>query len=57
MKLKMISWNVKGLINHQKHLVVRNLLREWKCDVVVYKKLSLLAWIDYWFVACGAVLM
>ena len=41
MKLKMISWNVKGLINHQKHLVVRNLLREWKCDVVCLQETKL----------------
>ena len=34
MKLKMISWNVRGLNDSQKHLVVRNLLREWTCDVV-----------------------
>ena len=34
MKLKMISWNVRGLNDHQKCLVVENLLQEWKCDVV-----------------------
>ena len=34
MKLKMISWNVRGLNDPKKRLVVRNLLREWKCDVV-----------------------
>ena len=34
MKLKMISWNIRGLNDPHKHLVVRNLLREWKYDVV-----------------------
>ena len=34
MKIKMISWNVRGLHDPQKRLVVENLLREWKCDVV-----------------------
>lgn len=34
MKLKMISWNVRGLNDSQKRLVVRSLLCEWKCDVV-----------------------
>ena len=34
MKIKMILWNVKGLNDPQKRLVVKNLLREWKCDVV-----------------------
>ena len=34
MKMKMISWNVRGLNDPQKRLVVKNLLREWKCDVV-----------------------
>ena len=34
MKIKMISWNVRGLNDSRKRLVVKNLLREWKCDVV-----------------------
>ena len=34
MKIKMISWNVRGLNDPWKRLVVKNLLREWKCDVV-----------------------
>ena len=34
MKLKMVSWNVRGLNDSWKCLVVRNLLREWNCDVI-----------------------
>ena len=34
MKLKMISWNVRGLNDPQRRLVVRNLLREWKGDII-----------------------
>ncbi|XP_075636474.1 uncharacterized protein LOC142608662 [Castanea sativa] len=41
MKLKMVSWNVKGLNDSQKHLVVRNLLREWQCDVVCLQETKL----------------
>ena len=38
MKLKMISWNVRGLNDHQKRLAAKNLLWEWKCDVVCLKE-------------------
>ena len=41
MKLKMISWNVRGLNDPQKHLVVRNLLRKWKCDIVYLQETKL----------------
>ena len=34
MKIKMISWNVRSLNDPWKQLVVKNVLREWKCDVV-----------------------
>ena len=34
MKIKMISWNVRGLNDPRKRLVVKNLMQEWKCDVV-----------------------
>ena len=32
MKLKIVSWNVQGLNDLQKCLVVKNLLQEWNCD-------------------------
>ncbi|KAK9988965.1 hypothetical protein SO802_029204 [Lithocarpus litseifolius] len=45
MKLKMISWNVRGLNNPRKRLVVKNLLREWKCDVCLQEtKIACMNW-------------
>ena len=41
MKLKMISWNVQGLNDPQKRLVARNLLGEWKCDIVCLQETKL----------------
>ena len=41
MKLRMVSWNVRGLNDVRKHLVVRNLLREWNCDVVCLQETKL----------------
>ena len=34
MNLKIISWNVRGLNDSRKRLIVKNLLCEWKCDVI-----------------------
>jgi exonuclease III len=33
MKPKLLYWNVRG-INEEMHLRVKNLLREWKVDVI-----------------------
>ena len=41
MKLRMVSWNVRGLNDARKHLVVRNLLWEWNCDVVCLQETKL----------------
>ena len=41
MKLRMVSWNVCGLNDSRKRLVVRNLLREWNCDVVCLQETKL----------------
>ena len=41
MKLRMVLRNVQGLNDAQKRLVVRNLLREWNCDVVCLKETKL----------------
>ena len=34
MSLRLLSWNVRGLNNPQKREVCKNLLKEWRCDVV-----------------------
>ena len=41
MKLKIVSWNVRGLNDSLKRLVVRNLLREWNSDVVCLQETKL----------------
>ena len=41
MKIKMISWNVRGLNDPQKRLVVKNLLWEWKCDVICLQEMKI----------------
>lgn len=37
----MISWNVRGLNDPQKRLVMKNLLRYWKSDVVCVEETKL----------------
>ena len=34
MKLKIVSWNVRGLNEQEKQLQVSNLIRKWKADIV-----------------------
>ena len=41
MNLKLLSWNVRGLNNPHKRLVVTNLLKEWKCDIVCLQETKL----------------
>ena len=41
MNLKILSWNVKGLNDCRKRLIVKNLLREWKCDVICLQETKL----------------
>ena len=41
MNLKILSWNVRGLNDCRKRLIVKNLLREWKCDVICLQKTNL----------------
>ena len=40
MKIKMILWNVRGLNDPWKRFV-KNLLREWKCDVVCLQEMKI----------------
>jgi hypothetical protein len=60
MKPKLLSWNVRVLNEGDKCLRVRNLLREWKVDIV-FKKLSLksclvVLCVGYGVASCGLVL-
>lgn len=57
MKMKMISWNVRGLNDSQKRLVVKSLLHEWKCDVVCLQETKIAGMDKKMFVACEAVLL
>jgi len=34
MKPKTVSWNVRGLNEKEKSLMIRGLLRDWKADIV-----------------------
>ena len=34
MNLKILSWNVRGLNNFHKRVIVKILLKEWKGDVI-----------------------
>ena len=38
MNLRLPSWNVRGLNNPRKRLVCKNLLKEWKCDIVCHQE-------------------
>ena len=41
MNLKILSWNVRGLNDGRKRLIVKNLLRDWKCDVICLQETKL----------------
>ena len=41
MKLRLISWNVRGLNNPQKRESIKHWLRSWKCDVVCLQETKL----------------
>ena len=41
MNLKFLSWNVRGLNNPHKRDFVKNLLREWKCNIVCLQESKL----------------
>ena len=41
MIIKFLSWNVRSLNDPHKRVVVKNLLREWKCDIVCLQESKL----------------
>ena len=41
MKLKLLSWNVRGLNALKKREVLKNWLRKWKVDVVCLREMKL----------------
>ena len=41
MSLRLLSCNVRGLNNPQKREVCKNLLKEWKCDIVCFLETKL----------------
>ena len=41
MNLKILSSNVRGLNDHRKRSIIKNLLRGWKCDVIFLQETKL----------------
>jgi len=41
MKPKILSWNVRGLNEGDKRLKVRNLIRQWKTDIICLQETKL----------------
>ena len=41
MSLRLLSWNARGLNNPKKREVCKNLLKEWKYDIVCFQETKL----------------
>ena len=41
MNLRILSWNVRGFNNPHKRDTVKNLLKDWKCEVVCFQETKL----------------
>ena len=41
MSLRLLSWNVRGLNNPQKREVCKNILKEWRYDIVCLQETKL----------------
>jgi hypothetical protein len=54
---KILSWNVRGLNEGDKRLRVRNLLRQWKADIICFRKLNWNSFLAVLCEACGDVSM
>ena len=57
MNLKILSWNVRGLNDGRKRLIVKNLLRDWKCDVICLQETKLAGLDRQLVIAYGVVLL
>ena len=45
MTLRLLSWNDRGLNNPCKREVCKNLLKEWRCDIVCLQETKL-SWVN-----------
>ena len=57
MNLKILSWNVRGLNDCRKRSIVKNLLREWKYDVICLQETKLTGLDRQMVVTCGVVFL
>lgn len=55
MKLKIISWNVRGLNDIEKRVKIRRMLREWKANIVCLQETKME--VGRWYEVCGDVSM
>ena len=47
MSIKIMAWNVRGLCNPSKRVIVKRLLRKWKIEIVVLVETKMECWDDF----------